>query len=76
MDLVAESCGGLEPTCMASNRRDIPPISWSSRETTEDTPSSLQELDLSLGSMDINRLEHCNHSSTGLEFFQSQVQYR
>lgn len=73
MDLVTESCGSIESTCLAIDRYHLDPIQGSIRASSQNTSFTIPKLDVSMGSMDLCGFELCDHFSSGLELFQPVI---
>lgn len=73
MDLAPKSRWSLESNRLGLNRHHLPTIPGRSKTPRERTPSSLQELDISLGTMDLCYSEYLHYLGSRMELVQSEI---
>lgn len=66
----------IQPTELDLNRHHINPLPPSPRPTGQDTPPTLQELDVPLRPVDLRHPQQLPRSRAGMELLQSQIRRR
>ncbi len=71
--MAREPCGSLGSVSLDGHRFDEHPVSESSFLARENVSTTLQELDISMGALDLASAQRCHYPGSRMEFFQSQT---